>query len=204
MARKNSHPKYNRFRFDTGSLSLNFVATVRHRGAQPRDLLPVPDALQEWFRLAGLAVPAVSPKDHKEALLLREAIHDAVQSVILDARPKKTDIGRINRAAEFPTAVPQLHAAADRIQWETKHPIKAGLAVIARDAITLMGGADRDRLKMCDSGSCRMLFVDHSPANRRRWCAMSICGNREKIRVHRQRKKTPKTGRRRKGSSGKE
>jgi len=191
MAHENSQPKYNQFRFDTGSLSLNFVATVRHRGAHPRDLLPMPDALQKWFHLAGLAAPAVSKKDHEEALLLREAIHDAVRSVILDEKPDKTDIESINKAAKFPTAVPQLHITADGIKWETKHPVKAGLAVIARDAITLMGGAERNRLKMCDSDRCQMLFVDHSPANRRRWCAMSICGNREKIRMHRHRKKSP-------------
>jgi predicted RNA-binding Zn ribbon-like protein len=191
MANRNSHPKYSQFRFDTGSLSLNFAATVRHRGAHPRDLLPMPETLQKWLHSVGLAAPAVSQKDHEEALLLREAIHDAVRSVVLNAKPKKTDIESINRAAEFPTAVPQLHAAADGIQWETKHPVKAGLAVIARDAITLMGGAERDRLKMCDSDRCQMLFVDHSPANRRRWCAMSICGNREKIRMHRHRKKSP-------------
>jgi predicted RNA-binding Zn ribbon-like protein len=34
-----------------------------------------------------------------------------------------------------------------------------------------------------------MLFADNSPANRRRWCAMNICGNREKIKMHRQRKR---------------
>jgi len=189
MARSNIHPKYSRFRFDAGSLSLNFAATVRHRGSEPRDLLSTPDALERWFHLAGLAVPDVASKDHDEAVLIREAIHDAVRSAILDAKPKKTDIRRINEAAAFPPAVPQLHAAADRIQWETKHPVKAALAVIARDAVTLMGGADRDRLKMCNGNSCQMLFVDHSPTNRRRWCAMSICGNREKIRTHRQRKK---------------
>lgn len=189
MALKNVHPKYIRFRFDTGSLPLNFAATVRHRGSQPRDLLPTPEALQKWFHLAGLAAPAVSPKDHEEALLLREAIHDTVRSVILDSKPKKTDIDRINRAAAYPPAVPQLDPSADRIHWETTHPVKAALAVIARDAVTLVGGADRDRMKICDGNSCQMLFADHSPANRRRWCAMSICGNREKIRMHRQRQK---------------
>jgi predicted RNA-binding Zn ribbon-like protein len=191
MARRNPHPKYSRFRFDAGSLSLNFAATVRHRGSEPRDLLSTPDALERWFHLAGLAVPDVAPKDHDEAVHIREAIHDAVRSVILDSRPKKTDIALINRAAACPLAVPQLNAAADRIQWETRHPAEACLAIIARDAITLMGGAERGRLKMCSGGSCQMLFVDHSPANRRRWCAMSICGNREKIRLHRRRKKSP-------------
>jgi len=190
MARRNSHPKYSQFRFDTGSLSLNFVATVRHRGSQPRDLLSMPESLSKWLHLSGLVAPtaSITLKDHKEALLLREAIHDTARSLVLNEEPSKNDIERINRAAEFPIAVPQLHIAADSIKWETAHPVNACLAVIARDAITLMGDAERNRLKMCDSNSCQMLFVDTSPANRRRWCAMSVCGTRQKVAIHRQRK----------------
>ncbi|MDD2671633.1 MAG: CGNR zinc finger domain-containing protein [Syntrophales bacterium] len=191
MALRNSYPKYSRFRFDAGSLSLNFAATVRHRGAQPRDLLTMPEMLKKWFHLSGLEVFEISLIEFRDAILLREAIHDAVRSIILGKKPNGSDVEIINRAAEFPIAVPQFHPGFDRVVWETKHPLKACLAVIARDAITLMGGSDRLRLKMCGSGSCRMLFVDQSPANRRRWCAMSICGNREKIRVHRQRKQSP-------------
>ncbi len=41
----------------------------------------------------------------------------------------------------------------------------------------------------CDNSSCRMLFLDKYTANRHRWCAMSICGNRAKVTLHRQRKK---------------
>jgi len=191
MALRNSHQKYHNFRFDAGSLTLNFVATVRHRGSEPRDLLKTPEALLKWLHQAGLFLPDVSPslKDHEEAVLLRESIHDAVKSIILNIMPQTADIERINRAAQFPLAIPQLHGTADSVAWETKNPMRACLAVIARDAITIMSGADRDHLKMCENGSCRMLFLDNSPANRRRWCAMSICGNREKIRMHRQRKK---------------
>ncbi|HOF04454.1 MAG TPA: ABATE domain-containing protein [Syntrophales bacterium] len=190
-ARRNSHPKYRQFRFDAGSLALNFVATVRHRGSEPRDLLGTPEALRNWLHQAGLFFPEVSPtsKDHETAVGLREAIHDAVKAIILKTKPLAADIERINGAALFPTAVPRLHADADAMVWETKNPLKSCLSVIARDAITIVSGADRDHLKMCKNGSCRMLFLDNSPANRRRWCAMSICGNREKIRMHRQRKK---------------
>jgi len=186
----NSHPKYRRFRFDAGSLSLNFVATVRHRGAEPRDLLIAPEALPKWLHLAGLFHIDTTPSqnEYEEAVLLRESIHAAVQSIILNAQPESGDIARINLAAAFPLAVPQLHTNAASVAWETDNPVKACLAVIARDAITIMTGAERNRLKRCESGGCRMLFLDNSPSNRRRWCAMSICGNREKIRSHRQRK----------------
>ncbi len=186
----NSHPKYRRFRFDAGSLSLNFVATVRHRGAEPRDLLIAPEALPKWLHLAGLFHIDTTPSqnEYEEAVLLRESIHAAVQSIILNAQPESGDIARINLAAAFPLAVPQLHTNAASVAWETDNPVKACLAVIARDAITIMTGAERKRLKRCESGGCRMLFLDNSPSNRRRWCAMSICGNREKIRSHRQRK----------------
>jgi predicted RNA-binding Zn ribbon-like protein len=190
MAQRNSHPKYSQFRFDTGSLSLNFVATMRHRGSPPRELLSTPEDLTRWLQLVGLITSPIllSSKDHEEAVLLREAIHDTVRSLILNKRPHKDDIELINRTARFSLAVPQLRTTADSVKWETAHPVKAALAVIARDAITLIGDTGRGRLKMCDSGSCRMLFVDTSPSNRRRWCAMSICGNRQKVTMHRQRK----------------
>ncbi len=190
MAQRDSHPKYSQFRFDTGSLSLNFVATMRHRGSPPRELLSTPETFTRWLQLVGLTKSPVllSATDHEEVLLLREAIHNTAQSLILNKRPRKDDIERINRAAKFSIAVPQLHGSADGVKWETAHPVKESLAVIARDAITLIGDTGRGRLKMCDSGSCRMLFVDTSPSNRRRWCAMSICGNRQKVTMHRQRK----------------
>ena len=190
MAQRNSHLKYSQFRFDAGCLSLNFVATTRHRGCPQRELLATPEALIRWLQMVGLITSPVSlySKDREEALLLREAIHDTAQSLILNKRPRKGDIERINRAAKFAIAVPQLHGSADGVKWETAHPVKAALAVIARDAITLIGDTGRGRLKMCDSGSCRMLFVDTSPSNRRRWCAMSICGNRQKVTMYRQRK----------------
>lgn len=187
------HPKYSNFRFDAGSLSLNFVATVRHRGSQPRDLLATPEALADWFGSAGCSRIAVSPseRDLQAAVLLREAIYRALSSLIENKNPSSADMEIINDAAAEPLAVPQIELPSCRVQWESLSPAKACLAEVARDAVMLVGGSDRQRLKMCDSASCRMLFADNSPANRRRWCAMSICGNRAKIKVFRQRKKQP-------------
>ncbi|MGK5530159.1 CGNR zinc finger domain-containing protein [Streptomyces sp. URMC 129] len=41
------------------------------------------------------------------------------------------------------------------------------------------------RLKACEADSCRWAFYDHSPAGRRRWCSMQVCGARAKMRSYR-------------------
>jgi predicted RNA-binding Zn ribbon-like protein len=190
---RNPHPKYGRFRFDAGSLSLNFVATVRHRGSQPRDLLATPEALSHWFASAGCRGGAVTStdKDLGDALILREAIYRALSSLVQEKNPAPADMKLINAAASEPLSAPQVELPSCRIRWESANPARSCLAEVARDAVMVIGGGDRQRLKECDSAGCRMLYIDNSPANRRRWCSMSICGNREKIRVFRQRKKRP-------------
>jgi predicted RNA-binding Zn ribbon-like protein len=190
MAQRKSHHKYSQFRFDAGSLALNFVATVRHRGSQPNDLLSGPDALQQWLQLAGLikSSACLPSGEHEYACLLREAIYRTVRSLILGKMSNTDDIALINMAARHSVAVPQLNAESLCLEWETSNPVKSCLSVIARDAIMLIGDMDKHRLKICDCESCQMLFADMSPLNRRRWCAMSICGNRQKVAMHRQRK----------------
>ena len=114
-------------------------------------------------------------------MLLREAIHDAARSLVLGVTPHPADIELINSYAAIPNATPQL--SVDGVVWIAS--LAACLADIARDAVLVIGGAETDRLRMCDENGCRMLFFDGSPANSRRWCSMSICGNRAKVAMHR-------------------
>ncbi|OMI39844.1 CGNR zinc finger domain-containing protein [Streptomyces sparsogenes] len=39
-------------------------------------------------------------------------------------------------------------------------------------------------VRTCGSERCALRFVDRSPAHNRRWCSMSRCGNRTKVRLH--------------------
>ncbi len=197
MGRLHTHPKYSQFRFDAGSLALNFAATVRHRGSQqPRDLLHTPESLVKWFKGAGCNSPAVRPTnpDYEEALILREAIYRVVRARILNEKPLVADMDCINTNAAYRLAVPKVEKNTCRLHWESEHPVRACLAEIARDAVILIGDVESHRLKMCDNEGCRMIYFDNSPVNRRRWCAMSICGNREKIRAYRLRKRVPGDG----------
>ncbi|MEN6620655.1 MAG: CGNR zinc finger domain-containing protein [Smithella sp.] len=190
MPRRKSCSKYSQFRFDAGSLALNFVATVRHRGSEPNDLLSKPEALLQWFQLTGLiSTPfSLSVDELEHACLFRESIYRVILSFILGERSEKEDVNLINDMARHPIAVPQLNLDSLYLEWKTANPLQACFSKIARDAVMLIGSGDKGRLKICGSSSCQMLFADMSPSNRRRWCSMSICGNRHKVAEYRQRK----------------
>jgi predicted RNA-binding Zn ribbon-like protein len=55
------------------------------------------------------------------------------------------------------------------------------LAAIARSAAELISEGASARLRVCSNPSCGLLFYDNSRTRRRRWCSMSICGNRHKV-----------------------
>jgi len=46
-----------------------------------------------------------------------------------------------------------------------------------------------DRIRQCQHPDCVLWYLDTSPSGRRRWCSMSICGNRSKARRHYNRSK---------------
>lgn len=45
------------------------------------------------------------------------------------------------------------------------------------------------RLKVCKRDRCRRAFYDHSKNHSSKWCSMAVCGNREKARAYRRRKR---------------
>jgi predicted RNA-binding Zn ribbon-like protein len=55
------------------------------------------------------------------------------------------------------------------------------LAAIARSAAELIAEGPSARLRVCSNPSCGLLFYDNSRTRRRRWCSMSLCGNRHKV-----------------------
>ncbi|MFT4229015.1 MAG: CGNR zinc finger domain-containing protein [Microbacterium sp.] len=50
------------------------------------------------------------------------------------------------------------------------------------------------RLKACESETCRWVYYDSSPSGRSRWCTMSVCGSRAKMRAYRARKDRSRPG----------
>jgi len=55
------------------------------------------------------------------------------------------------------------------------------LAAIARSAAEIIAEGPRARLRLCANPRCGLLFYDTSRTHRRRWCSMTVCGNRHKV-----------------------
>ena len=57
------------------------------------------------------------------------------------------------------------------------------LAAMARSAAELLAEGASVRLRVCSNPHCGLFFYDTSRTRRRRWCSMSRCGNRHKVRA---------------------
>ena len=54
------------------------------------------------------------------------------------------------------------------------------LAAVARSAAEIIAEGARAPLRLCANPRCRLFFYDTSRTHRRRWCSMTVCGNRHK------------------------
>jgi len=58
---------------------------------------------------------------------------------------------------------------------------------IANAMAQLVCDEDFEHVKTCEGPRCTLLFLDRTRGHARRWCSMSVCGNRAKQAAHRQR-----------------
>jgi predicted RNA-binding Zn ribbon-like protein len=175
------------FEFISGSLCLNFVDTLGNRRAEPVERLATSADLDRWMGATWLGSSfrrKSTRADLAGARALRDAIFRFAQSAIEKTPPDVRDIQTINRWATRMPLRPII--AGERIKMTGKQPIEAALSTIAADAIELILGPQRSRIRVCPE--CRMVFVDTSRPGKRRWCSSaSGCGNRAKVRAHRSR-----------------
>ena len=177
------------FRFRGGHLALDFTATLARRlKPEPLELLASPTDLGRWLVASGIADPApmVSPADLAAATALREAIYALVDAQVFGLAPGKGPVADLNRFAAAPAASPWLDPEG-RARWRGDAP--ALLALLAHEAVLLLGGADRARLRQCEAPGCALLFLDTSRGGDRRWCSMKGCGNKAKVAEFRRRKR---------------
>jgi predicted RNA-binding Zn ribbon-like protein len=74
--------------------------------------------------------------------------------------------------------------------WRSPDPVAGTIALIAREAVELLSGPERELIRECAAAPCSLLYLDHSRGRRRRWCEMERCGSRAKMADYRQRKAT--------------
>lgn len=178
-----------------GRPALDFVNTRRERWRGDIECLRSPADLAEWLRRAGMleGEARASRVLLGRAVELREAIDAGVRACVagdpLAPAAVETIDGWLSSPRPRVALLADLGGGPPRLgERDGGDPLRAALGAVALDAARLLGRREeRARLRICGSETCSARFYDRSPAARRRWCSMALCGNVEKARRHRAR-----------------
>ncbi len=155
------------------------------------DTLSTQDGLDEFTTRHGLLL---STGDVPEVQRLREDLRAACRAHAGADLPPSRAAELNGRLAAAPLTLRiETTGAATLRPAPGLPPVPTLVARVA--AAVAAGEADGtwQRLKACDADGCQWAYYDHSPAGRRRWCSMQVCGARAKMRAYRARRDRPAT-----------
>jgi len=178
------------FPFRSGRVCLDLVATVAKRRLGDRELLPGPEELVTWCRVAGLPLPqdGITPERLERTRALRESVY-ALARARVDGTPAPTgDIDLVNAAACLAAPPTPLLGSDGFASLPREHaPLDSILSLLAYDAIDLFTGPYALRIRECTAHDCSLFFVDRSRPGSRRWCTMASCGEKASSATYRRR-----------------
>lgn len=175
--------------------ALDFINTVMMQDGQAQECLHTNEDVVHWLAQAGLDAETTGNAAKpgallKEALLLREAIRQAVAQRKAGNAIETAAINRCLAAARVHQQLFPDEAGALQLtrRFTAKNPVEM-LAPLAEQAALLLADPHFSLVKACEHPDCTLWFYDRTKAHRRRWCSMALCGNRAKVARFREQKK---------------
>jgi predicted RNA-binding Zn ribbon-like protein len=182
-----------RWSFDAGTFSIELLVTGGPGPYAIWEVLHTPDDLAEWLRdsrLAPLPDLRITAEELARIREFRDTLWGAAATVAHGGLPTEAQLAVLNAAAgEQP--VPRIDPTTRTREWVGPVTGTQVLGAAAADAIALLSSDLTARLRECAGDNCRLLFLDTSRPGSRRWCSMQRCGNRHKVRSHRDRSSAP-------------
>lgn len=171
--------------FISGSLWIDLLNTVMSSGEKRTDLIDEDERFVAWLALTDMLPDSgiVSAGSKSDVQKLREELRTAVDLFNVGIKPPVALTELINGLL----ADCNIKLA---LEWDEKgcrlierfEPGNAGPSgKVAADFARFVCEAEPQRLRHCSNPACTMVFYDTSKNNTRRWCTMSICGNRDKV-----------------------
>lgn len=175
--------------------ALDFVNTLSHRrdAAKSEDRLRSPKDLRHWANAVGILdltnlqeaeAQTEQGADMAQIRALRERAHDLLEARIARRPPKGADITAIATILNDPTDALDIPKDGDHSRIICRdariETLQKTLALLVLDAVFRL---PPHRLGACPA--CGWMFYDTTRGGRRKWCSMSTCGNRAKVRQHR-------------------
>ncbi|MHC5795143.1 CGNR zinc finger domain-containing protein [Lacisediminihabitans sp. FW035] len=168
-------------------LAVDLADTIKLAVEPQIDLIPDAARNGHFWGIEQSQLPeGAGVPDLRATQRLRAAIRRLFDAKV-DGTPFDDDaLELVNGLAASAVAHPELSTvgatAVSRVRWTAETPGALSLAATARSAITVLTGADADRLRRCASPTCSMFFVALNA--KRQWCTPEGCGNRERVARH--------------------
>ena len=170
-----------RWWFDSGDIALDFAYTGSMGDGRPEwELWNAPGDVDAWVEERFGVRLRSTEADLRTAKELRDAIAGLVTDVSQGRAQRPQQQAVVNRFAARPDVAPQLGGEPPT---PTLDQLLAGLA---REAVHMLRD-HADRIRECGGDNCALVYLDTSRSANRRWCSMSRCGNRHKVRQQRAR-----------------
>lgn len=183
-----------------GAVCLDFVNTLDDRFSDhPKELLGSYRDLARFaeetqilsphhlngLRARGEETPAAAERARQSAIRMREAMSEVFYALVRGRPVPRASLATLNDFVQDAAQHAELAPVASHFEWQFERAqdnLEAPLWPIARSAADLLASENLQYVRACASQACEWLFLDESKNHRRRWCDMSKCGNRAKVR----------------------
>lgn len=187
-------------RAERADLGLGFTDTRYWRRSLQTETLHAPGDLLAWCRKEGVldaagvarlearwaASPGEAQARFAEGLALRETIYRVFAAQAAGKVAAPGDLAAFNLALAQAPRRAALEPDAGAYSWRIAAPtaIAGILAAVLWTSGDLLASPRRARVRQCANPQCGGIFLDDSKSGTRRWCMMSVCGNRAKAHRH--------------------
>jgi hypothetical protein len=173
---------------DDLELVRSYLSLHDHEQGNPDGMPPSLESLRWWLGARDLLPPEEHVRDQDLAWALR--VRDALTAKVRESMGEPRDeeaTARLNRAAEE-TGVRVCFGCAegDAIHVEAGG-VKGAIGRILGTAFLAELDGRWERLRICHDAGCSTVFFDRSKNKSGKWCSMTACGNRAKVRAFRAR-----------------
>lgn len=194
-------PRGYRFEMTGGRPCVDFANTLDERATDhQRELLLRYQHLLEWGVQAGALTRAsagvlgrhaarhrrMASSALRRAIGVRDAIFDLLSAIARRRPVPGGPLADLNRLIVQAAGRRRLERRGGRFVWAWRRAKRPDLDwvlwPVAWSAGGLLASPDLDRVRQCAGAGCAWLFLDTSKSGTRRWCDMTVCGNRAKTR----------------------
>jgi predicted RNA-binding Zn ribbon-like protein len=179
---------------------LDFINTLDDRlSGAPKDLLKdyvdlarfgedtgtLSDLQVDRLMTRSMQHPDAAKRALASAIQLREAISEIFYALATKKPVPAASLVILNQHVQEAAQHLMLVPGRRRFDWKFEsdsYDLFAPLWPIARDAAELLASERLEYVRACASKTCEWIFLDESKNHRRRWCDMTKCGNRAKVR----------------------